>query len=248
MATPLSFSDDFTAEESLPEPTVFIVDDDSAVRDALVELIQSMDMKAHAYHSVNAFLKDYSPSKRGCLVLDVRLPQHSGIELQQHLNRHKITIPIIFVSGHSTVSIAVQTLKAGAIDFIEKPFNDQDLLDSIQRAMKIDKKSRNEQRWREKTSAYLNCLSKREKEVLRFLIQGKANKTIAHEMTLSIKTVETHRAHIMQKLEINSMAGMVWMALISGEYHEIPDRLPFNPPPDRPSPFSLQTDVSNRIN
>lgn len=228
------------AAEIATKPTVFIVDDDHAVRSALQALVESMGIQTCAFENVQSFLDSYNPKQPGCLVLDVRLPQLSGLELQEYLKRQGINTPIIFVSGHSTVSMAVRTLKAGAIDFLEKPFDDQSLLDSIQRALECDRRLRTEEQWRENVLQYLGQLSRREEEVLRLLIQGKANKVIAHEMNLSTKTIETHRAHIMRKLGVNSLAGLVWMALTSGEYHEIPEHLPFPPPEQSPAMLSLR--------
>ena len=228
------------AAEIASKPTVFIVDDDDAVRNALQTLIESMDIQTSAFNNVQSFLDSYNPKQPGCLVLDVRLPQLSGLELQEYLQRHGIKTPIIFVSGHSTVSMAVRTLKAGAIDFLEKPFDDQTLLDSIQRALELDRVTRSDELWRNKIMQYLGQLSRREEEVLRLLIQGKANKVIAHEMSLSTKTIETHRAHIMRKLGVNSLAGLVWMALTSGEYQEVPEHLPFPLPERNPSMLTLR--------
>lgn len=212
------------------EPTVFVVDDDDAVRDAVCMLIESMDIKVKPYNNVQSFLNEYDPATPGCLVLDVRLPHVSGLELQEHLKRNNQNIPLIFISGHATLSMAVRTLKAGAIDFLEKPFDDQMLLDSIQKALEIDRVNRGMRICRAKIHDRLTQLSRREDEVMRMLIQGKSNKVIAHDLGLSTKTVETHRAHIMRKLGVNSMAGLVWMALNSGEYDEVPDKLPFTPP------------------
>jgi FixJ family two-component response regulator len=228
-----------THSDVFPTTTVFIVDDDDGVRDALTILIGSMGIQVKAFASVQTFLDDYDPGASGCLVLDVRLPRLSGLELQEHLQRHGVRIPIIFISGHGNVAMAVRTLKAGAVDFLEKPFDDQMLLDSIQKAIEMDHKARSNDHWHTKIMERLGALSRREEEVLRMLIQGKSNKMIAHEMDLSTKTVETHRAHIMRKLGVNSMAGLVWMALTSGEYREVPDRLPFPPPATSPQPFAL---------
>jgi FixJ family two-component response regulator len=169
----------------------------------------------------------------------VRLPHFSGQKLQEYLHREGINIPVIFMSGHSSVAMAVRTLKAGAIDFIEKPFDEQLLLDSIQKALQTDKEMRNEELWRKMILKYLGLLSRREEEVLRLLIQGKANKAIAYELNLSTKTIETHRAHIMRKLGVNSLAGLVWMALNSGEYQEVPEHLPFSPPSKCPGVLPL---------
>jgi FixJ family two-component response regulator len=226
--------------DTIIKPIVFIIDDDNAVRDASQTLIESMNIETRAFSNVQSFLDSYDPSQPGCLLLDVRLPQMSGLELQEYLGREAIHIPIIFISGHSNVSMAVRTLKAGAIDFLEKPFDDQRLLDSLQKALDVDKALRHEAHWRELILQYLRQLSRREEEVLRLLIQGKPNKVIAHEISLSTKTVETHRAHIMRKLGVNSLAGLVWMALTSGKYQEIPDQLPFLPPIKGPRALSLQ--------
>lgn len=227
------------AAELATKPTVFIVDDDDAVRNSLQTLVESMDIQTCAFDNVQSFLDTYNPKQPGCLVLDVRMPQLSGLELQAHLKRQGIKTPIIFVSGHSTVAMAVRTLKAGAVDFLEKPFDDQTLLDSIQRALECDRCTRLDDQWRQNVLQYLGQLSRREEEVMRLLIQGKANKVIAHEMHLSTKTIETHRAHIMRKLGINSLAGLVWMALTSGEYHEVPEQLPFRPPEQSLSLLSM---------
>lgn len=228
------------AAELATRPTVFIVDDDDGVRDALQTLVESMDIQTCAFNNVQSFLDNYNPEQPGCLVLDVRMPQLSGLELQEYLKRQGIKTPIIFVSGHSTVAMAVRTLKAGAIDFLEKPVDDQTLLDSIQRALEHDRSMRSDDQWRQNVMQYLSQLSRREEEVMRLLIQGKANKVIAHEMSLSTKTIETHRAHIMRKLGVNSLAGLVWMALTSGEYHEIPEHLPFPLPEQSPALLSLR--------
>jgi two-component system, LuxR family, response regulator FixJ len=226
--------------EIASQPTVFIVDDDDAVRDAVQTLVESIDIKTCAFNNVQSFLDEYNAEQPGCLVLDVRLPQLSGLELQEYLHRKGIKTPIIFVSGHSTVSMAVRTLKAGAIDFLEKPFDDQTLLDSIQRALEHDRQLRSDEKSRQNVLQYLGSLSRREEEVMRLLIQGKANKVIAHEMSLSTKTVETHRAHIMRKLGVNSLAGLVWMAMTSGEYHEVPEQLPFSLPKQTQVSLSLR--------
>ena len=233
-------SPDSLARNTIIKPTVFIIDDDDAVCNALQTLIESMNIPTRAFSNVQTFLDNYDPSQPGCLLLDVRLPQMSGLELQEYLGREGIDIPIIFISGHSNVAMAVRTIKAGAIDFLEKPFDDQMLLDSIQKALEVDKTLRHKAHWRKLILKYLGQLSRREEEVLRLLIQGKPNKVIAHEMILSTKTVETHRAHIMRKLGVNSLAGLVWMALTSGEYQEIPDQLPFLPPVKDSDALSLR--------
>jgi len=215
-------------ETKTKQPTVFVVDDDDAVRNSLKSLIESIGIQAETFNSVHSFLDNYNPSRQGCLVLDVRLPGMSGLELQEYLQRRGIHIPIIFLSGHSNVNIAVRTMKAGAVDFLEKPFDDQKLLDTIQKAIDLEKNARWQQQRHAMIMERIRCLSPREEEVLRLLIQGNSNKAIASKMQLSAKTIETHRAHIMQKLGVNSMAGLMWMAISSGEYEEIPDQLPFD--------------------
>lgn len=227
------------AENPTASPTVFVIDDDDGVRNAIVMLIESMSIKVLSFNSVRSFLDEYETNTPGCLVLDVRLPQISGLELQEHFQRHDIHIPIIFLSGHSNIAMAVRTMKAGAIDFLEKPFDDQMLLDSIQKAIEIDHQTRNKRKQHSMVMEKIEALSPREEDVLRLLIQGKANKVIAHEMDLSTKTIETHRAHIMHKLGVSSMAGLMWMAITSGEFQEIPEQLPFTLPDTDQQLFSL---------
>lgn len=227
------------AKNEFTHPTVYIVDDDEGVRSALTELVTSIGIAVKSYDNVHSFLNEYLPSLPGCLVLDVRLPGISGLELQDHLKRKSVHIPIIFVTGHSNVTIAVRSMKAGAIDFLEKPFDDQLLLDSIQKALEIDRISRSEEQHRTNIMHRIKCLSPREDEVLKLLIKGKSNKSIADEMSLSTKTIETHRAHIMRKLGVKSMAGLMWMAIKSGVYHEIPDHLPFDPPRRSQTVYSM---------
>jgi len=220
----------YLANNEFPKPTVYIVDDDDGIRHSLEDLVVSIGIPVKTFDGVQSFLNEYDTSFPGCLILDVRLPGISGLELQEHFRRNKVNIPIIFVSGHSNVKIAVRSMKAGAIDFIEKPFDDQSLLDSIQKALKIDRVNRSEEMHRTNIMHRIKCLSPREDEVLKLLIQGKSNKSIADKMALSTKTVETHRAHIMRKLGVKSMAGLMWMTIKSGAYHEVPDHLPFDPP------------------
>lgn len=227
------------SHDSFSVPTVYIIDDDDGIRDAMTVLIESIGIRVKSYDNVRSFLNEYIPTTPGCLILDVRLPGISGLELQEYFKRKGILLPIIFVSGHSNVAIAVRSMKAGAIDFLEKPFDDQLLLDSIQKALEVDRVTRNEEEHHSLIMKRIERLSPREEEVLQFLIQGKANKTIAGQMQLSTKTIETHRAHIMRKLGVKSMAGLMWMAIKSGAYQEIPDQLPFEPPQPTQQPFSL---------
>lgn len=216
--------------EECTQSTVFVVDADIETRNTLKSLIEPMNITVETFANVSSFLQIYSPSIPGCLLLDARLTSISGQELQKYFKRNNILIPIIFLSAQSSVAIAVRSMKAGAVDFLEKPVDDQMLIDSIHRALEIDRENRNEGLRKSLIMERIGILSPREEEVLRKLIQGKSNKIVADEMQLSTKTIETHRAHIMQKLGVNSMAGLMWIAIQSGEYHEIPDQLPFNPP------------------
>ena len=225
---PTKLTQDLTRKD-LSHPTVFIVDDDRDTRDSLILFVESIGFQVAAFDCVHDFLGDYHQNMPGCLILDVRLPKISGLELQDHFQRKDIHIPIIFLTSNSNVSIAVRTMKAGAIDFLEKPFDEQLLLDSIQKAMGVDRKIRETKQQHSRIMEKIGDLSQREEEVLRLLIQGKANKVIANILDLSTKTIETHRAHIMRKLGVSSMAGLMWMAITSGEYREVPEQLPFTP-------------------
>jgi len=216
-------------QKEASSPTVFIVDDDPDIRNTLSLFVESIGFQVATFDCVDNFLNTYHQDMPGCLILDVRLPKISGLELQDHFQRKNIRIPIIFLTSNSNVSIAVRTMKAGAIDFLEKPFDEQLLLDSIQKAMGIDRETRKIKQQHFRIMEKIGNLSHREEEVLRFLIQGKANKVIASILGLSTKTIETHRAHIMRKLGVSSMAGLMWMAITSGEYREVPEQLPFTP-------------------
>ena len=195
------------------EPTVFIVDDDQAVARSLRWLIESVQLKVETFASAQAFLDGYATTKPGCLVLDVRMPGMSGIELQERLTVQRIRVPIIFITGHGDVQMAVRAVQAGAFDFIEKPFNDQDLLDRIQRAISFDSEQRARDSLRARLSALLASLTPREREVLNLVVEGMSNKAVANTLGLSAKTVEVHRAKVMEKMHANSVADLVKMAM-----------------------------------
>jgi len=197
------------------EPTVFVVDDDEAMRSSLKWLIESVGLPVATYDSANAFLQDYYPGRSGCLVLDVRMPGISGLELQEHLVSEQIRIPVVIITGHGDIAMAVRALKAGALDFIEKPFNDELLLDSIRRAMQVDDTQRDKQQHRAEIAAHLSHLTPRELEVMKAVTQGKSNKSIAQELGVSAKTVEAHRARVMEKMQANSLAELVRMAVLA---------------------------------
>ncbi|MEE8378918.1 MAG: response regulator, partial [Gammaproteobacteria bacterium] len=201
---PTKPSQNFT-HKKLPHPTVFIVDDDLDTRDKLILFVESIGYQVAAFDCVHDFLNAHHQDMPGCLIMDIRLPKISGLEIQDHFQRKDIHIPIIFLTSNSNISIAVRTMKAGAIDFLEKPFDEQLLLDSIQKAMGIDRKIWEVKQQHSRIMEKIRHLSQREEEVLRFLIQGKSNKIIASILGLSTKTIETHRAHIMKKLGVSSM-------------------------------------------
>ncbi len=198
------------------EPTVFVVDDDSAVLSSLKLLLKSVGMNTETYLSAQEFLDSYDPDRPGCLVLDIRMPGMSGLELQEMLQKKKIEVPIIFITGHGDVQMAVHTLKKGAIDFIEKPFNDQVLLDRIQKALAEVNQIRQKQIERKTVERNLASLTSREREVMDLVIAGKLNKVIARQLELSQKTVEFHRANVMKKMKVDSVAELVAIAVHAG--------------------------------
>ena len=196
------------------EPTIFIVDDDEAMRDSLKWLIESIGMKVESYASADAFLNSYYPGRSGCLLLDVRMQGMSGLELQEYLIENAIYIPVIIITGHGDVPMAVRAMKSGAVDFIEKPFNDELLLDAIRNALAIDHRNRNKQEERATLAARFSLLTPREHEVMDMVTEGKPNKEIARLMGVSSKTVEAHRAKVMEKMGASSLAELVRMSLL----------------------------------
>ncbi len=196
-----------------PDATVFIVDDDEAFRDSLCWLLESAGHCVAAYPSAEKFLTGYDSEQPGCLVLDIRMPGMNGLELQDELTRRALVIPIIFVTGHGDVPMAVSAVKKGAAEFLEKPFNDQAFLGLVEKALTIDAAQRREQARKLTVAARLEKLTSREREIMGFVIAGKMNKTIADELCISIKTVEAHRARVMQKLGVDSVAALVQLAL-----------------------------------
>ena len=197
----------------MADGVVYVVDDDDAVRDGLKWLIESVDLQVAPCPNAQTFLEAYDGSRPGCLVLDVRLRGMSGLDLQAELARRDISIPTIVVTGHGDVPMAVRAMKLGAIDFVEKPFNDQELLERIQKAIEGDLEARRGDRERAEACALLATLSPREREVLDLLVLGKANKEVADQLGLSTRTVEGHRARLMEKLACGSLAELVRLSL-----------------------------------
>ena len=195
------------------EPTVFIVDDDDAVRRFLTGLIRSIDLKVEAYASAQDFLDAYRPGRPGCLLLDVRMPGMSGLELQRELAERAIALQVVILTGHGNVPVAVQAMKAGAVDFIEKPFNNELLLDRIQRAVAQSLRSDSAREARDETLRRLDTLTRRERQVFELVVGGETNKSIAHRLAISEKTVEIHRARVMRKMRARSLAALVQMAV-----------------------------------
>lgn len=198
-------------------PTIFIVDDDSAVRDALKLLLRSVGQAVETYGSAQEFLDAYGEDRPGCLVLDIRMPGMSGLELQQKLNERHSILPIIFITGHGDVPMAVEAMQAGAVDFIQKPFRDQDLIDRINQALEKDSSNRAALGERNDIRRRLETLTPREREVLDLVVHGKANKVIAGDLKLSQRTVEIHRARVMEKMQASSLAHLVRMVLEVGQ-------------------------------
>lgn len=193
--------------------TVFVIDDDDAVRSSLRLLFKSYGLDAVLAASADEFLAGYDVGRPGCVVLDVRMPGISGLELQQRLNRLGATIPIIFITGHGDVPMAVEAMQAGAFDFLQKPFRDDDLLARVQRALQHDDAQRRRFEVRHNTRERLATLTPREHDVLDLVVVGKANKVIAADLGLSQRTVEIHRARVMEKMDASSLAQLVRMVL-----------------------------------
>jgi two-component system, LuxR family, response regulator FixJ len=194
-------------------PLVLVVDDDSGVRNAMRALLKSVGLNAALYPSAQEFLATFDPNQPGCLVLDIRMPGMSGLELQQELNLRGAVIPVIFMSGHADIPMAVEAMQHGAFDFLQKPFRDQDLLDRIQRAIVKDGERRLALGERSRIQAYLESLTDREREVLDLLTLGKQNKAIAQDLGVSPRTIEIHRARVMEKMDAQSVAELVRMML-----------------------------------
>lgn len=205
------------SDSTLTKATVFVVDDDQAMRNSLKWLIESVGVAVESFGSADEFLAHYQPGRSGCLVLDVRMPGMSGLELQEHLIRQNIHIPAVIITGHGDVPMAVRAMKAGAVDFIEKPFNDEALLDAIRRAIAFEEQQRSHYSEHSQIKERLAHLTPREREVMDMVTEGKSNKEIANALGVSAKTIEAHRARVMEKMQAGSLAELVRMALAVNE-------------------------------
>jgi len=194
-------------------PTAYVVEDDESIRTLWKWLMESNGIAVRTFNTAPEFIAAYRPGAPGCLVLDLRLPGMSGLELQEHLKRNRVDIPIVFVTAHGDVRTAVTAIKEGAVDFIEKPFNYQQALSIVEKAFKRDAEHRARRARHASVAARIGLLTQRERAVLQRVIEGKQNKVIADELALSVKTVEFHRAKLMEKMGVDSVAELVQLTL-----------------------------------
>ena len=203
-------------ESSPPCRTVFVVDDDPGVRQMIARMVRSIGLRAEVYASVEEFLDSYQDTRSGCLVLDIRMPGESGLALQKRLVAQGASIPIVFITGHGSIRGSVQAMKHGAIDFLEKPFDDQTLLDAIHKALTTADERRRSQALRADARARLARLTPREQEVMAHVVAGLANKQIATRLGTTEQTVKVHRGRVMTKMQVESLPELVLLAQLAG--------------------------------
>lgn len=197
----------------MDEGTIFVVDDDMAVRDSLSLLLDTHGYRVASFASGKAFFASVSPNARGCVLTDLRMPEMDGFEVQRELQRRQIGLPVIVITGHGDVALAVRAMKAGAADFIEKPYADNELLAAVDRALQIDRAAQGERAAKTVARTRAAALTPREREVLIHLVAGDPNKVIAHRMAISPRTVEIHRARVMDKMGARSLSELVRMSI-----------------------------------
>lgn len=195
-------------------PCIYLVEDDDAVRDSLQMVLESVGHRVEAFVNADQFMAAYTPDLAGCLVLDIRMPGMNGMELQRQLNELNSILPIIFVTGHGDVPMAVEAMQQGAVDFVQKPYREQELLDKITQALALDGKNRDSLLQRQAILESMQTLTPRERDVIKLMVEGKANKVIAIDLEISQRTVEIHRARVMDKLNANSLAHLVRMYMV----------------------------------
>lgn len=199
-----------TAE--IPSEVIFVVDDDASMRDAISRLLNAVGLTVQTFASARAFLNRRLPEVPGCLVLDVRLPGLSGLDLQREMVERGIHIPVVFITGHGDIPMSVQAMKAGAVEFLTKPFRDQDLLDAVRSGIQLDRKEREERAELAELRDCVGQLTQREQEVMSLVVSGLLNKQIALQLGTSEKTIKIHRSQVMRKMRASSLADLVRMS------------------------------------
>ena len=194
-----------------PVAQVYIVDDEEPVGDSIAMLLRTVGLATRVYRDPRVFLEELRADQPGCLLLDVRMPQMGGLEVQQELVRRNVTLPVIFITGHGDVPMAVEAMRAGAMDFIQKPFNDDELIRRVQKALEQDARDRELLQRREELERRWKELTPREREIALRIADGEANKKVAAELGISVRTAELHRARILQKMGVRSLAQLVRM-------------------------------------
>jgi two-component system response regulator FixJ len=202
---------------SVEKSRVFVVDDDDAVRDSLCLLFKTVDIEALGFESGDKFLLEFDADWQGCIILDIRMPGTSGLEVQKLLRERGCTLPIIFITGHGDVPMAVEAMQLGAFDFVQKPFRDQELMDRVTQALSSNEEHKEEALQKRQVAEYFASLTPRETEVMQCVVKGQANKVIAMDLEVSQRTVEIHRARVMEKMHARSLAALVRMSLLLEE-------------------------------